>query len=78
VVEKGQKRLAVPRGKQRKALMHGAHNAVVAGHLDFNKAFKRLGQGVTWPEMYGELKLMSDPAARVKGIRPQIRNPLVC
>jgi Integrase zinc binding domain len=36
--------------------MHGAHDALVAGHLGFNKAYERLRQGVTWPEMYSELK----------------------
>jgi RNase H-like domain found in reverse transcriptase len=37
-VENGQKRLVVPQGKLRQALMHGAHDALVAGHLGFNKA----------------------------------------
>jgi Integrase zinc binding domain len=46
----------VPQGKPRKALMHGAHDALVAGHLGFNKAYERLRQGVTWPEMYSKLK----------------------
>jgi Integrase zinc binding domain len=36
--------------------MHGAHDALVAGHLGFSKAYERLRQGVTWPEMYSELK----------------------
>jgi Integrase zinc binding domain len=36
--------------------MHGAHDALVAGHLGFNKKYERLKQDVTWPEMYGELK----------------------
>jgi hypothetical protein len=39
-VENGQKRLLVPQGKLRQAL--------VAGHLGFNKAYKRLRQGVTY------------------------------
>jgi RNase H-like domain found in reverse transcriptase/Integrase zinc binding domain len=56
VVENGEKRLVVPQGKLRKALMHGAHDASVAGHLGCNKAYERLRQGVTWPEMYSELK----------------------
>jgi hypothetical protein len=55
-VENGKKRFVVPQGKIRQALMHGAHNALVAGHLGFNKAYERLRQGVTWPEMYSELK----------------------
>jgi hypothetical protein len=49
-------RLVVPQGKIRQALMHGAHDALVAGHLGFNKAYERLRKGVTWPEMYSELK----------------------
>jgi hypothetical protein len=36
--------------------MHGANDAFVAGHLGFNKAYERLRQGVTWPEMNSELK----------------------
>jgi hypothetical protein len=36
--------------------MHGAHDALASGHLGFNKAYGRLIQGVTWPEMYSELK----------------------
>jgi Integrase zinc binding domain len=36
--------------------MHGAHDALVSGHLGFNKAYERLRQGVTWLEMYSELK----------------------
>jgi hypothetical protein len=36
--------------------MHGAHDALVAGHLGFKKAYERLRQGATWPEMYSELK----------------------
>jgi hypothetical protein len=55
-VDNGQQRLVVPQGKLRKALMHGAHDALVSGHLGFNKAYERLRQGVTWPEMYSELK----------------------
>jgi Integrase zinc binding domain len=46
----------VPQGKLRQALMHGAHDALVSGHLGFNKEYERLRQGVTWPEMYSELK----------------------
>jgi hypothetical protein len=55
-VENGQKRLAVPQGKLRQALMHGAHDALVAGHLGFNKAYERLRQSFTWPEMYSDLR----------------------
>jgi RNase H-like domain found in reverse transcriptase/Integrase zinc binding domain len=55
-VENGQKRLVVPQDKLRQALMHGAQDALVAGHLGFNKAYERLRQVVTWPEMYSELK----------------------
>jgi Integrase zinc binding domain len=54
--ENGQKRLVVPQGKLRQALMHGAHGALVAGHLGFNKAYESLRQGVAWTEMYRELK----------------------
>jgi hypothetical protein len=75
-VGNGQNRLVVPQGKLRQFLMHGGHDALVAGHMCFNKAYERLRQGVTWPETYRNL--MSDPATRVKGIRPRIRNPLVC
>jgi hypothetical protein len=56
-VENGQKKLVVPQGKLRQALMHGAHDALVAGHLGLNKAYELLRQGVTWPEIYSELKL---------------------
>jgi Integrase zinc binding domain len=55
-VENGKKNLVVPQGKLRQALMHGAHDALVAGHLGFNKVYERLRQGVTWPEIYSELK----------------------
>jgi hypothetical protein len=54
-VENGQKRLVVHQGNLWQALMHGAHDDLVAGHLGFNKAYERLRQGVTWPEMYSEL-----------------------
>jgi hypothetical protein len=36
--------------------MHGAHDALVSGHLGFNKAYERQREGVNWPEMYSELK----------------------
>jgi Integrase zinc binding domain len=55
-VENRKKRLVVPQGKLQQALMHRAHDALVAGHLGLNKAYERLRQGVTWPEIYGELK----------------------
>jgi hypothetical protein len=55
-VENGQRRLVVPQGKLLQSLMHGAHDALVSGHIGFNKAYERLRQGVTWPEMYSELK----------------------
>jgi Integrase zinc binding domain len=55
-VKNGQKRLVVPQGNLRQALMHGAHDALVAGHLGFKKACERLRKGVTWPEMYSDLK----------------------
>jgi hypothetical protein len=32
----------VPQCKLRQALMHGAHYALVAGHLGVNKAYERL------------------------------------
>jgi hypothetical protein len=35
----------VPQGKIRQALMHGAHDALVAGHLGFNKAYEHLTAG---------------------------------
>jgi hypothetical protein len=41
-VENGKKRLLVPQGKLRQAFMHGAHDALVSGHLGFNKAYERL------------------------------------
>jgi hypothetical protein len=46
----------VPQGKLQQALIHGAHDALVAGHLGFNKAYERLRHGFTFPEMYSELK----------------------
>jgi Integrase zinc binding domain len=55
-VENGQKRLVVPQGRLRQALMHGAHDALFAGHLGLNKAYERLRKGVTWLENYSELK----------------------
>jgi Integrase zinc binding domain len=58
--------------------MHGAHYALVAGHLGFNKAYERLREGVTWPEMYIELKVYVRSCDSCQGIRPQIRNALVC
>jgi Integrase zinc binding domain len=67
-VENGQKRLVVPQGKIRQALMHGAHDALVAGHLGFNKAYERLRQGVTWPEMYIELKPLEIPTERFEQV----------
>jgi hypothetical protein len=45
-VDNGQRRLVVPQGKLRQALMHGAHVALVSGHLRFNNAYERLRQGV--------------------------------
>jgi hypothetical protein len=49
-VENGQRRLAVPQGKLRQALIHRVHDALVAGNLGFNKAYESLRQGVTSPE----------------------------
>jgi Integrase zinc binding domain len=68
-VDNGQRKLVVPQGKLRRALMHGAHDALVSGHLGFNKAYERLRQGVPWPEMYSELKAYvqsCDPCQRNK------------
>jgi hypothetical protein len=45
-VENGKKRLVVPQGNLRQALMHGAHDGLVVGHLGFNKAYERLRQSV--------------------------------
>jgi hypothetical protein len=45
-VENGERMLVVPQGKLRQALMHGAHDALVSGHLGSNKAYERLGQCV--------------------------------
>jgi Integrase zinc binding domain len=36
--------------------MHGAPDVLVVGYLGFSKAYERLRQGVTWPEIYSELK----------------------
>ena len=46
----------MPQGKLRQALMHGAHNALVSGHLSFKKSYECLRYGVTWQEIYSELK----------------------
>jgi hypothetical protein len=46
----------VPQGRLWKPLMLVAHDALVAGHLDFNKEYKRLRQGLTWPDINSELK----------------------
>jgi hypothetical protein len=77
-VENGQKRLVVPQCKLRQALMHGAHDALVAGHLGFNKAYERLRQGVTWPEMYSDLKAYGRSCDSCQRNRPQIRTPSFC
>jgi hypothetical protein len=37
-VDNGRRKLVMPQGKFRKALMHGAHVALFLGHLGFNKA----------------------------------------
>ena len=50
-VDNGKRRLVVPQRKLREALIHGAHDALVAGHLSFNKALERLRQSVAWSEM---------------------------
>jgi hypothetical protein len=55
-VDNGQRKLLVPQCKLRKSLMHGLHDALVSGHFGFNKAYERIRQGVTWTEMYSELK----------------------
>jgi hypothetical protein len=55
-VDNRQRKLVLPQGKLRQALMHGAHDALVSGHIGFNKAYERLRQGVTWSEIYSELK----------------------
>jgi hypothetical protein len=47
---------AVLQGELRQALTHGKHDDLVAGHPGFNKAYERLRQGASWPEMYSELK----------------------
>jgi hypothetical protein len=41
----------VLQGKLRKPLIHGAHDALVAGHLVFNKGYERLRQSAC--EGYG-------------------------
>jgi hypothetical protein len=56
VLENGTRKLLVPQGKLRQALMHEAHDSIVSGHLGFNKAYERLRQGFTWSEMHKELK----------------------
>jgi hypothetical protein len=45
-VETGQRKMVMPQGKLQEAVMHGAHEALVLGHLGFNKAFELLRQGV--------------------------------
>jgi hypothetical protein len=44
------------KGKLRQALMHGACDALVSGHLGFNKGHECLSQGVTRSETYSALK----------------------
>jgi Integrase zinc binding domain len=56
-VENEQWRFVVPQSKLRQSLIHRAHDALVAGYLAFNKAYELLGQGVTWPEIFIELKV---------------------
>jgi Integrase zinc binding domain len=67
-VDNGQRKLVVPQGELRQALMHKAHDALVSEHVGFNKAHERLRQGITWPEMYSELK------AYVRSCDPYQRN----
>jgi Integrase zinc binding domain/RNase H-like domain found in reverse transcriptase len=52
----GVRKLIVPQGKLRQALVHEAHDSVVSGHLGFNKAYERLRNAFSWPQMHSELK----------------------
>jgi hypothetical protein len=41
------RKLVAPRGKLRKDLMHDAQDALVSGHIGFNKAYERRRQSIT-------------------------------
>jgi Integrase zinc binding domain len=46
-----ERRLCVPNGRLRMVLMHDAHDAIVKGHLGFDKCYQDLSRGFTWPSM---------------------------
>jgi RNase H-like domain found in reverse transcriptase/Integrase zinc binding domain len=45
------RRLCVPNGRLRMVLMHDAHDAIVKGHLGFEKCYQDLSRRFTWPSM---------------------------
>jgi hypothetical protein len=56
ITKQGNKLLYVPQGKLRQVLMHEAHDAIVSGHLGFNKTYEDLSAKFTWKGMYSDVK----------------------
>jgi RNase H-like domain found in reverse transcriptase/Integrase zinc binding domain len=46
-----ERRLCVPNGRLRMVLMHDAHDAIVMGHLGFDKCYQDLSRDFVWPPM---------------------------
>jgi hypothetical protein len=51
-----ERRICVPNGRSRMVLMHDAHDAIVKGHLVFEKCCQDLSRSFTWPSMRRDVK----------------------
>jgi Integrase zinc binding domain len=56
LLDDAERRLCVPNGRLRILLMHDAHDAIVKGHLGFDKCYQDLSRGFTRPSMRRDVK----------------------
>jgi Integrase zinc binding domain len=51
-----ERRLCIPNGQLRMVLMHDAHDAIVKGHLGFEKCYQDLSRSFPWPSVRRDVK----------------------
>jgi Integrase zinc binding domain len=71
-----ERRLCVPNGRLRMVLMHDAHDAIVKGHLGFEKCYQDLSRSFTLTSMRRDVKEYVRSCDSSQRNRPRSQSPI--
>jgi Integrase zinc binding domain len=71
-------KVCVPDGRLRSVLMHDTHDAIVKGHVGFDKCLQDLQNSFTWPTLRRDMKEYVRACDSCHGISHVLKLPLAC